>query len=58
MLASWTDFMIAELELVGGNEPASKAAMFRGIEKSMNKVISFKTPQIDLLVLWISTLEV
>ena len=44
MLASWTDFMIAELELVGGNEPASKAAMFRGIEKSMNKVISFKTP--------------
>jgi hypothetical protein len=44
MLASWTDFMIAELELVGDNEPAAKAAMFRGIEKSMNKVISFKTP--------------
>jgi hypothetical protein len=44
MLSSWTDFMIAELELVGDNEPAAKAAMFRGIEKSMNKVISFKTP--------------
>jgi len=44
MLASWTDFMIAELELVGDNEPAAKAAMFRGIEKSMTKVISFKTP--------------
>ena len=35
MLASWADFMIGEVALVGGNEPAAKAAMFDGMEKSM-----------------------
>lgn len=41
MLASWADFMIGEAALVGGNEPAAKAAMFDGIEKSMDKVTNF-----------------
>lgn len=42
MLASWTDFMIGEAELLAGNEPAAKAAMFNGMEKSMDKVMNFK----------------
>ena len=41
MLASWADFMIGEVALVGGNEPAAKAAMFDGMEKSMDKVTNF-----------------
>jgi hypothetical protein len=41
MLASWTDFMIGELELVGGDEAAAKNAMFAGMAKSMNKVTNF-----------------
>lgn len=41
MLASWTDFMIGEVELVSGNEAAAKSAMFDGIEKSMDKVTNF-----------------
>lgn len=41
MLASWTDFMIGEIELVNGNEAAAKSAMFDGMEKSMDKVTSF-----------------
>ena len=44
MLASWTDFMIGELELVGGNEAAAKNSMFAGMQKSMNKVLTFKEP--------------
>jgi len=42
MLASWTDFMIGEAELLAGNEPAAKSAMFNGMEKSMDKVMNFK----------------
>jgi len=44
MLASWTDFMIGELELVGGNEAAAKNSMFAGMQKSMDKVLTFKEP--------------
>ena len=52
MLASWTDFMIGELELVAGNEPAAKTAMFNGMEKSMDKVMNFKprTDRFDLIM--------
>jgi len=42
MLASWTDFMIGEVELVAGNEAAAKTAMFTGMAKSMDKVTNFK----------------
>ena len=42
MLASWTDFMIGEVELVAGNEAAAKTAMFTGMAKSMDKVTTFK----------------
>jgi len=42
MLASWTDFMIGEVELVAGNEAAAKTAMFAGMAKSMDKVTTFK----------------
>ncbi len=42
MLASWTDFMIGEVELaVNGDEAAAKAAMFAGMAKSMDKVTNF-----------------
>lgn len=41
MLASWTDFMIGEVELVAGNEAAAKTAMFAGMAKSMDKVTNF-----------------
>ena len=41
MLASWTDFMIGEVELVAGNEAAAKTAMFTGMAKSMDKVTNF-----------------
>ena len=41
MLASWTDFMIGEVELVSGNEAAAKTAMFNGMAKSMDKVTNF-----------------
>ena len=41
MLASWTDFMIGEVELVAGNEAAAKTAMFNGMAKSMDKVTNF-----------------
>lgn len=46
MLASWTDFMISEVELVAGNEATAKNAMFNGIQKSMDKVMNFK-PRTD-----------
>ena len=41
MLASWTDFMIGEAELLAGNEAAAKTAMFAGMAKSMDKVTNF-----------------
>lgn len=41
LLASWQDFLIAEAELVGGDEVAAKNAMFNGMAKSMDKVINF-----------------
>ena len=41
MLASWTDFMIGEVELVAGHEAAAKTAMFAGMAKSMDKVTNF-----------------
>ena len=46
LLASWQDFLIAEAELVGGDEVAAKNAMFNGIAKSMDKVLNFK-PRTD-----------
>ena len=41
MLASWTDFMIGEAELLAGNEAAAKNSMFAGMAKSMDKVTNF-----------------
>ena len=41
LLASWTDFMIGEAELLAGNEAAAKTAMFAGMAKSMDKVTNF-----------------
>ena len=41
LLASWQDFLIAEAELVSGDEVAAKNAMFVGIQKSMDKVLNF-----------------
>ena len=41
MLASWTKFMIGEVELAGGNPAAAKNAMMDGIDLSIDKVTSF-----------------
>lgn len=41
MLASWADFMIAETQMFGGDEPGAKTTMFIGINKSIDKVINF-----------------
>ncbi len=42
MLASWTDFMIAEIKLAVDNDPAAaKTAMLDGITKSVAKVGTF-----------------
>ena len=52
MLASWTDFMIGEVELVAGNEAAAKTAMFNGMAKSMDKVTNFypRTERFDAIM--------
>lgn len=52
MLASWTDFMIGEVELVAGNEAAAKTAMFAGMAKSMDKVTNFypRTDRFDAIM--------
>ena len=52
MLASWTDFMIGEVELVAGNEAAAKTAMFAGMAKSMDKVTNFypRTERFDAIM--------
>ncbi len=44
MLASWTDFMIAELRLASGDVAGAKTATFDGINKSLDKVTSFAVP--------------
>ena len=41
MLASWTEFMKAEVELSAGNTGAAKAAVMAGINISTNKVVNF-----------------
>ncbi len=43
LLSSWTDFWIAELSLVGGDEAGAKDAMLSGISKSVAKATSFAT---------------
>jgi len=52
LLASWQDFLIAEAELVGGDEVAAKNAMFNGITKSMDKVLNFypRTDRFDAIM--------
>ncbi|MGX1927981.1 SusD/RagB family nutrient-binding outer membrane lipoprotein [Flagellimonas sp. 2504JD4-2] len=41
LTASWVDFMIAEIALVGNDLPAARTAMLSGISKSIAKVQSF-----------------
>jgi len=41
MLASWTKFMIAETEMLGGDIEGAKETMFEGINMSIDKVINF-----------------
>ena len=41
MLASWTDFMIAEIKANAGDVPGAKEAMLSGLSKSVTKVTSF-----------------
>jgi len=43
MLASWVNFMIAETQMIVGNDAAAKTAMFEGISKSMDKVTNSAT---------------
>lgn len=43
MLSSWTDFMIAEMKYISGDETGAKDAMLEGISKSVAKVTSFAT---------------
>ena len=52
LLASWQDFLIAEAELVSGDEVAAKNAMFVGIQKSMDKVLNFypRTERFDAIM--------
>jgi len=42
MLASWTKFMIAETQMLAGNEAGAKASIFEGIDISYDKVVNFK----------------
>ncbi len=50
MLASWSQFMISEMNLVSGNVGGANAAMQLGMEISIAKVMSFgsKDPEGDL----------
>lgn len=41
MLASWADFMIAEVQMIGGSEEDAKTTMFLAIDKSFDKVTNF-----------------
>jgi len=41
MLASWGDFMIAEVAMIGGDPDGARTAMFTGIDKSFDKVTNF-----------------
>ena len=41
LLASWVDFMQAEIAMVNGDGNGAKAFMLSGIDKSMQKVMSF-----------------
>lgn len=41
LLSSWTDFWIAELSLINGDETGAKTAMLDGVAKSVAKVTSF-----------------
>ena len=40
MLASWSQFMIGEVELAAGNGAAAKNAMMDGITLSIDKVLA------------------
>jgi len=42
MLASWTKFMIAETQMLGGDATAAKTTVFEGIDISVDKVLNFK----------------
>ena len=42
MLASWTKFMIAETQMLGGDAAAAKTTVFEGIDISVDKVLNFK----------------
>ncbi len=41
LTAAWTDFMIAEINLVSNNQAAARTAMLNGISKSIAKVQTF-----------------
>ena len=41
MLSSWTDFMIAEMALVAGNNSAARSALLSAVSKSFTKVRAF-----------------
>lgn len=41
MLASWADFMIAETQMLAGDEAAAKTSMLAGVNKSIDKVVNF-----------------
>jgi Starch-binding associating with outer membrane len=41
LLSSWTDFWLAEIKMVSGDEPGAKMAMLDGISKSVAKVTGF-----------------
>ena len=41
MLASWTKFMIAETQMVAGDEDGAKTSVFEGINMSIDKVVNF-----------------
>jgi len=43
MLASWTNFMIAESQMLAGNIAGAKASVFAGVSTSMDKVTNFTT---------------
>lgn len=47
LTAAWSSFMIAEVRMEEGNEPAAEAALMDGIGKSIQKVMSFGSLDTD-----------
>jgi hypothetical protein len=43
MLASWADFMIAERQMLDGDEASAKTSVFNAVAKSIDKVTNFGT---------------